>query len=187
LVLTTPSQDKREASSIYTTRVSALSVKLSDFGFAGLLQDSCQDQEFLMRARAFGLSFRQGDTSSLAATNFAISEDLHALGFVFLGLLLVTLAELPTADTPMPPTDEDTLQKLLTEIFANDFQAFRDYVQAEDIWSNLVELLDEKNGAGWSILETLFTAREKTVENKNSLNLMTARGLLSNPFFGGPE
>jgi serine/threonine protein kinase len=185
LVLTTPSQDKREASSIYSTRVAAVSVKMSDFGFSGLLEDSCKDKEFLMRARAFGLSFSQGDTSSLAATNFAMSEDLHALGFVFLGLLLVTLAELPTANTPMPATDEDTLQKLLSEIFANDFQAFRDYVEAEDIWTKLVELLDEKEGAGWTILEALFTAREKSVENKNSLSIITARGLLSNPFFGG--
>jgi serine/threonine protein kinase len=183
LVMSTPSQDKREASSIYATRTASLQIKVSDFGFSGLLEDSCKDEEFLMRARAFGLSFRKGDTSSLAATNFAMAEDLHALGFVFLGLLLVTLAELPTATTPMPATDEDTLQKLLTEIFGNDFSAFREYVEAEDVWTKLVELLDEKDGAGWTVLETLFTAREKTAENKNSLNVITARGLLNNPFF----
>ncbi|KAG7362906.1 hypothetical protein IV203_026266 [Nitzschia inconspicua] len=183
LVMTTPSQDKREASSVYATRTAALQVKLSDFGFSGLLDESCQDEDFLMRARAFGLSFRKSDTASLVATNFAMSEDLHALGFVFLGLLLVTLADLPTANTPMPATDEDTLQKLLSEIFANDFSAFREYVEAEDIWTKLVALLDEKDGAGWTVLETLFTAREKTAENKNSLNIITARGLLSNPFF----
>jgi hypothetical protein len=112
-----------------------------------------------------------------------MSEDLHALGFVFLGLLLVYLADLPNADTPMPATDEDTLQKLLSEIFSQDFEQFRDYIEAEDIWSKLVELLDEKDGAGWKVLETLFTAREKTAENKDSLNVVTARGLLANPFF----
>ena len=112
-----------------------------------------------------------------------MSEDLHALGFVFLGLLLVSLAELPTSTTPMPATDEDTLQKLLTEIFSQDFEAFRDYVEAEDIWRNLVELLDEKDGSGWTVLEILFTARERVAKNKDSSNIITARGLLSNPFF----
>jgi hypothetical protein len=46
-----------------------------------------------------------------------------------------------------------------------------------------VELLDEKDGAGWTVLETLFTAREKTAQSKKSLNIVSARGLLSNPFF----
>ncbi|KAL3913104.1 MAG: hypothetical protein SGILL_006623 [Bacillariaceae sp.] len=182
LIITTPAQDKREAASIYTTLLSSLSIKMSDFGFSGLLEDSAHDEEFLLRARAFGFSFRKGE-DSLAVSNFAMSEDLHALGFVFLGLLLVALAELPHADTPMPATDEDTLQKLLTEIFSQDFEAFREYVEAEDVWRNLVELLDEKEGAGWTVLETLFTAREKTAQNKNSLNIVTARGLLSNAFF----
>jgi serine/threonine protein kinase len=182
LIITTPAQDKREASSITATQISALTVKMSDFGFSGRLEDSAQNEEFLSRARAFGLSFRKGETS-LAATNFAMSEDLHALGFVFLGLLLVSLAELPTPNTPMPATDEDTLQKLLTEIFSQDFEAFREYVEAEDVWRNLVELLDEKDGAGWTVLETLFTAREKTAQSKKSLNIVSARGLLSNPFF----
>ncbi|KAL3897784.1 MAG: hypothetical protein SGARI_006840, partial [Bacillariaceae sp.] len=124
LIITTPSQDKREASSIYTTILSTLRIKVSDLGFSGILEESSLDEEFLSRARAFDLSFRKGETS-LAVTNFAMSEDLHALGFVFLGLLLVSLAELPTPNTPMPPTDEDTLQKLLTEIFSQDFDAFR--------------------------------------------------------------
>jgi hypothetical protein len=151
-------------------------------GFSGLLEDSANDEEFILRARAFGLTFRKGE-KSLAVTNFAVSEDLHALGFVLLGLLLVSLAELPNAKAPMPATDEDTLQKLLSEIFAQDFQAFREYVEADDVWTNLVELLDEKDGAGWSVLETLFTAREKTAKIKNSSNVITARGLLSNQFF----
>ena len=157
-------------------------MKISDFGFAGLLEDSAKDQEFISRARSFGLSFRTGDTS-LVTTNFAMAEDLHALGFVFLGLLLVSLADLPNAGTPMPATDEDTIQKLLTEIFNQDFEAFREYVEAEEVWSKLVELLDEKDCAGWVVLETLFKARETTAENEKSLKVITARGLLSNRFF----
>jgi hypothetical protein len=183
--MSSPSQNKAEASSIYFTRTSGLAIKLSDFGFAGLLEDSAKDDEFISRARSFGISFRKGDTS-LVATNFTMAEDLHALGFVFLGLLLVSLSDLPNAGTSMPATDEDTMQKLLTEIFNQDFEAFREYVEAEDVWSKLVELLDEKDGAGWDVLETLFKAREITAENKNTLKVVTARGLLSNRFFQSP-
>jgi hypothetical protein len=157
-------------------------VKLADFGFSGVLEESTFDDDFLRRARSFGFSFRKGDRS-LNASNFAMAEDLHALGFVFLGLLLSSLAELPRGDSPMPATDEDTLQRLLGEIFEKDINQFREYVEAEEVWSSLVDLLDENAGAGWSVLETLFLAREKAAENKNSLKVITARGLLSNPFF----
>lgn len=182
LVLSSTTQDKREPSTIYFTRSSGLVMKLADFGFSGLLEESAYDDEFITRARSFGFSFRKGE-DSLGVTNFAMAEDLHALGFVFLGLLLSTLAELPTALSPMPATDEDTLQRLLGEIFEKDISQFRDYVDAEECWSNLVGLLDENDGAGWTVLETLFKAREKAAENKNSLQVITARGLLSNPFF----
>ena len=182
LVLTGPSQDKTEASSIYATRPQALTVKLSDFGFAGPMQESAADPEFVARARTFGISLREGDTS-LVATNFAMAEDLHALGFVMLGLLLVALADLPTANSPMPATDEDTLQKLLSEIFDKNFGAFREYVEEEEAWTKLVQVLDEKNGAGWEVLETLFLARETIAKNQNSLEIVTARGLLKNRFF----
>lgn len=182
LVLSSRTQDKRQPSSVYFTQSSGVVVKLADFGFSGLLEESAYDDEFISRARSFGFSFRKGE-DSLSVSNFAMAEDLHALGFVFLGLLLSSLAELPTPQTPMPATDEDTLQRLLGEIFEKDILQFREYVEAEECWSNLVELLDEKDGAGWTVLETLFKAREKAAENKNSLQVITARGLLSNPFF----
>ena len=72
VILTSPTQDKAEPSSVYATRPDLLSIKLADFGFSGLLEESTYDDEFLLRARSFGLSFRKGDTSSLAATNFAV-------------------------------------------------------------------------------------------------------------------
>ena len=75
------------------------------------------------------------------------------------------------------------LQRLLAEIFDKDFDAFREYVEAEDIWENLVSLLDENDGAGWDLLRQLCFARERASENKNELTVLTARGLLSNPIF----
>jgi serine/threonine protein kinase len=182
IILSAKTMDKREASSPFTTMISQLQVKLADFGFSGLYERSTDDEEFRARARSFGLSFREGENSVVTA-NFAVAEDMHALGFVFLGLLLSSLAELPTPEYSMPATDEDTLQRLLGEIFDKDFDQFREYVEAEEIWSNLVELLDENDGAGWKVLETLVLAREKAAEKKDSFQMFTIRGLLSNPFF----
>jgi hypothetical protein len=176
------SQDKREPSTVYFTRTASLRVKLQDFGFSSRFEEISEaDPEFISRARSFGFSFRRGE-QSLDATNFAMAEDMYALGFVVLGLLLTSLSEAKEAKA-MPQTDEDTLQRLLGEIFKNDFSLFREYVQEDDCWNNLVELLDENEGAGWNVLETLFSAREKVAATRGSSQMVTARGLLSNPFF----
>lgn len=184
VLLSTTASDKREASSPYATSSSQLRVKLSDFGFAGRYEGSTDSAEFCARARTFGLSgVRRGDNTA-ATANFAMAEDMHAAGFVVMGLLLTALAELPTPGFPVPPTDEDTLQRLLTDIFDKDMNQFREYIAAEEvIWSKLVALLDENDGAGWSVLETLLLAREKAVEKKDTMQLFAVRQLLSNPFF----
>jgi len=182
-LLSSKAMDKREASSIYATSTSQLRVKLADFGFSGPLEASTEDPEFITRARTFGFSFRKGE-QSIAATNFAIAEDMHALGFVAVGLLLSSLAEVdPSSKDPIPATDEDTLQRLLSDIFEKDISQFRDYVEAEDCWSSLVELLDANDSAGWKVLETLFLARERAAKFKESELILTSRGLLSSPFF----
>jgi hypothetical protein len=182
-LLSSKSMDKREAVSPYATLTDQLVVKLADFGFSGLYEKSTSNEEFCSRARTFDLYFQKGE-NTIATTNFAIAEDMHALGFVFLGLLLSSLAEVPTPVYSMPATDEDTLQRLLGDIFGKDVKGeFRDYVEAEEIWTNVVELLDQKEGAGWTVLETLLLAREKAFKNKDTSQIFTVRGLLSNPFF----
>jgi hypothetical protein len=131
------------------------------------------------------LTFQKGD-HNVITTNFAIAEDMHAVGFVFLGLLLTTLAELPRpvpSTYQMPATDDDTLQRLLTDIFDKDMNQFREFVLEEDIWSNLVALLDENDKSGWKVLETLVLARENAAKRKDTDQLFTIRGLLSSPFF----
>jgi hypothetical protein len=182
VLLSSKAMDKTEAVSVYATLTSQLRVKLADFGFSGLYQEATSDEEFCSRARTFGLSFRKGD-NNLATANFAIAEDMHALGFVLMALLLTSLAELPDPSYQMPPTDEDTLQRLLGEIFDKDMDQFREYVEAEDIWSNLVTLLDENDRAGWKVLETLLLAREKAAKNKDTTQIFTIRGLLTSPLF----
>lgn len=182
LIISSKTMDKTEAVSPFATAISQLRIKLADFGFSGPYKEASADKEFCTRARSFGLSFRQGE-NSIATTNFAIAEDMNALGFVFLALLLSSLAELPNPEYQMPATDEDTLQRLFGDIFDKDMEQFREYVEAEDIWSNLVNLLDENDGAGWKVLETLLLAREKAAKNKDTAQIFTVRGLLSNPFF----
>jgi hypothetical protein len=182
LILSSKTMDKAEAASLFATLTSQLIVKIADFGFSGQYNEASSDQEFCTRARTFGLNFRKGD-NNVATTNFAIAEDMHALGFVFLALLLSSLAELPDSTYRMPATDEDSLQRLFGDIFEKDINQFRDYVEAEEIWSDLVGLLDDRDAAGWKVLETLLLAREKAAKNKDTSQIFTVRGLLSNPFF----
>jgi hypothetical protein len=117
---------------------------------------------------------------------FSKAEDLHALGFVFLALLFTTLAEPATLSAPMPPTDDDSWQRLFAEIFEKDMNEFRDYCTNEEVWANVVELLDMEEGAGWSVLGALLLARERVVEwyeDSEERQLTSARMLLNSPFF----
>jgi serine/threonine protein kinase len=185
IILSSKEMDKRRAISPMNTMISTLRVKLSDFSFAKGFEQSTTNEEFCTRAKAFGLNFRKGDHNVLT-TNFAIAEDMNAVGFVFLGLLLTTLAELPrpvTSTYQMPATDDDTLQRLLSDIFEKDMQQFREFVLEEDVWSNLVALLDENDRSGWKVIEILVLAREKAAKNKDTDQMFTIRGLLSSPLF----
>jgi len=185
IILSSVGADKTEASSPTATVVSRLKVKLADFGFSGSFEESTLDPAFCSRARGFGMSIREGEQSA-AANAFAMAEDLHALGFVFLGLILTSLAETPTPEFKIPDTDDDTLQRQLGDIFNNDMDEFRDYADAEDVWSSTVKLLDQQNGAGWELLRTLCFARERAAEvgskEEDYLQMPTARSLLSSPF-----
>ena len=184
VILSSPTMDKRQASSPLATAVSQLTVKLTDFGFSGPYRESADQEDFRARARTFGLSIRQGGGSSLAAANFAMAEDWHALGFVALGLLLTALSDASeSADTPTPATDEDSLQRLLSDIFDKDFEQFRAYLEADDAWTDLVAFLDRNDGAGWSVLQSLVLARETAAKAQDTQQILSIHGLLSSPFF----
>jgi serine/threonine protein kinase len=185
IILSSTDMDKTTAIAPGNTMISKLRVKLSDFSFTKAFEQSTANDEFCTRARAFGLNFQRGDNTVLT-TNFAIAEDMHAIGFVFLGLLLTSLAVLPkpvSSTYQMPATDEDALQRLLGDIFDKDMKQFREFVLEEDIWLDLVTLLDENDKSGWKVLETLVLAREKAAKNKDTDQIFTIRGLLSTPFF----
>ena len=104
----------------------------------------------------------------------------------FLAMLFTTLAEPATPTAPMPSTDDDTWQRLFGEIFNKDMVAFRDYCESEDVWDNVVELLDRDEGAGWDLLGSLLLARERLstwYNDEEQTEPVSADSLLSHPFF----
>ena len=107
--------------------------------------------------------------------------------FRFLGMLFTTLAEPATLTAPMPATDDDTWQRLFSEIFEKDMEQFREYCANEDIWDGVVELLDKEDGAGWDLLGKLLLSRERLRnwynDEDRGIDIVSASGLLSHPFF----
>ena len=182
IILSSVGQDKQEASSPLAVVTGRIKIKVSDFGFSGEIIDASRDEDFRRRAKAFKLDIKEGLTS-IESKSFAIAEDLHALGFVFVALLLSSLAEVPSANYAIPPTDEDALQRLMTDIFDQNMEEFKEYCEAEEIWSSVVDLLNENDCAGWKVLEKMCFARESVVKNLASGYMLDANGLLSSPFF----
>ena len=184
-LLSSVGQDKREATSPYSVVVDRLRVVLSDWGFSQTIDEALYDEEFVRRAKSFGIDV---DYDPEAAEEFATAEDLHALGFVFLALLFSTLAQPATLSAPLPPTDDDTWQRLFSDVFNKDMEEFREYCRNEEVWDSVVQLLDEEDGVGWNVLGDLLLARERVVEwnkgkRKDDDLLVSARGVLDSPFF----
>ena len=193
-ILSSVGQDKREATSPYAVVIPRLRVILSDWGFSATLQEAIQERELGVRSKLFGIpavdSYENqrsnDDRIDVAAGQFAMAEDLNALGFVYLGLLFTTLANPATLSAPMPPTDDDSWQRLFSDIFNKDMGAFRDYCTNEDVWENVVELLDREDGAGWDLLGELLLARERLGEaftEGEERQYGSANDLLDHPFF----
>lgn len=176
LIMGATAQDKMQASSIYTVSPAQLFMKVADFGFSGLVDLATYDEEFRRRAKTFDLSFKEGQ-KDYEVEAFCQAEDLHALGLVFVALLLTTLAEVDGKKPNLPATDEATLQRLMTDIFEKDILQFREYMEAEDMWDDVVDMLDAMRG--WELLESLCFAREKVKDG----SVKTASELLSSAFF----
>lgn len=176
LLMGASGQNKMEASSVYTVSPTQLVMKLADFGFSGLFDLATYDKEFVQRAKTCGLSFSEGKLTK-EVKDFCQAEDLHALGLVFTALLLTSLAEVDGLTSKIPATDEDTLQRLMTDIFEKDILQFREYVDAEDMWDKVVDMLDAMRG--WELLSDLCFARESVQDGR----MKTAEELLDSTFF----
>ncbi|CAN0478445.1 unnamed protein product, partial [Ectocarpus sp. 12 AP-2014] len=89
-----------------------LEVLLSDFGFATRLSEI--DDETIRRASL------SGATSPFAVSDFLFREDLYSLGYVFLELVFGAFCD----DKAKRP-DQNSLKRLLEDIFKGDFKAFK--------------------------------------------------------------
>ncbi|KAH8044626.1 hypothetical protein JL722_14599 [Aureococcus anophagefferens] len=88
---------------------------------------------------------------SEAATAAEINDDLNALGYVLLELLLSPARD---GDSPTRPRTR-TRQAPLDDIFDRDIAKLRDYADAEEGWRNAVDLLDAKDGAAGPLATAL--------------------------------
>lgn len=184
LVLPKKQTDKAAALSPMWTNVGDTVVKFSDWGFAQVTDPDLllKDQEFVGRARTFDISLTAKSSPSLLAVNFALAEDMYALGVAIVQLLLSTLAEPLTAQDLLPPiaSNEDSFQRLWTDIYDQDMMAFRDYLVNEDkIYQSLVSFLDEREG--WKFLEALLNARERVAKNQDAESIVSVKKLLESP------
>jgi len=88
------------------------------------------------------------------ATAASIADDLHALGYVLLEVLLSCV--FADEDFPEPPAaDQDTLKRLYDDLFDRDVLRLRDYCDAEPAWAPAVALLDA-DGSGEVSFQEFF-------------------------------
>ena len=63
----------------------------------------------------------------------------------------------------------------------------REYYANEDVWSEVVSLLDMEERAGWGLLGKMLLAREQVSDwyksDEDGVELTSAESLLSHPFF----
>ena len=74
-------------------------------------------------------------------------------------------------DAPAPPTDLQSLKRLVEDVFGCDVCGeFREYCQQETAWAGAVALLDEGGGAGWKLIQSLVSCREPASEEAESVS-----------------
>jgi hypothetical protein len=187
LILPRSLSDKTAALSPFWTNAAGTVVKLSDWGFSIQTDpdELLKDEDFVRRARSFEINMSKA-SPSLLMVNFCLAEDMHALGVAIVQLLLATLAEPSSPLEPLPiiATNEDSFQRVWTDIYDRDMMAFRDYLQNEDndIYTSLVNYLDEKDG--WVLLDALLNARERVAKQQQTESIVSIRKLLQSRLFG---
>ena len=136
-----------EGSSIYGRDPAALQIVFTDLGFAGKISESHTDAEFCSRASGYGLKL--SGSSSIGLTGFAIAEDLHALGVVFLDVLfngvLTTVGPAGGSGGGAGGVGE-RLYNLYVDVFEGRVEQLRDYCDAEPGWEEVVDVLDNVGG-----------------------------------------
>ncbi|CAM9580752.1 unnamed protein product [Discosporangium mesarthrocarpum] len=158
-----------------------LEVLLSDIGFSTPVTEL--DEDTMHRARKFGA------TSTLEVADFLLREDLYSLGYVFLELVFSSFC---TSKARAP--DQNSLKRLLEDIFGGDFRDFKDYCLGDDAWERAVAVLDRNSGAGWGLAVALLGSRVVQGNGGDGgggrggggeLSMVSTRAILSLPYFKG--
>ena len=164
-----------------TVDASQLLVKAIDLGFATTASRISPEEVAAAMAR--------GASSPLDVLPFLTrADDLHALTYVFLELVLGSARPPPNSDgrpgpsdADGPPTDLQSIKRLVEDVFAGDVCGeFRAYCNEEAAWAAGVALLDESNGAGWRIVQQLAECRDATSEGAEGAS---CQRLLQSPWF----
>lgn len=126
-----------------------LTAKLDNFGFGkrvAVAEDSSQP------------------VTALASddTPFGLGQkaDLRALALVLLECLLSSLAR----SGPSAATSAEAVQRLLGDVFGYSVEEFRQYCRSEPEWEVAVALLEDREAAGWRLLEYLVEGTASAAE-----------------------
>ena len=121
-------------------------------------------------------AMRRGASSPLAVLPQLALYDLHALGYVLLELIVNALRPDPEAPGAV---EMQGLKRLVEDVFDGDAQgAFRAYAEQEAGWEEACDLLAEKEGAGWALLQQLVDCRLP-----DSAGRITSSALLESAWF----
>jgi len=176
LILSAPMQDKGEA--VNSCDPSALVLKLQNFAFASRLTDDSPER------RESAERWKINHESIVERVALSVAEDLHAVGYVFLTVLLGALAEPKSGEDPAGPLAMRSLQVLerqIEDVYQGDVSGkFRDSVASEPAWERVTEFMDRRRG--WDFLETLLRAREAAASTGDSFSYLTAGQMLNHPF-----
>lgn len=143
-----------------------------------------------------------GANTPFAVSDFLFREDLYSLGYVFLELVFGAFC-----DEKLKRPDQNSLKRLVEDIFKGDFKAFKEYCLTEPSWEPAIEVLDGKRGSGWGLAASLLGARESSSvfgrggfdddssggereeggpgESMGGVSMVSTRAVLSLPYFRG--
>lgn len=128
-----------------------LTVKLDNFGFARFVNGSQNNES--------GLSFLGVDNES-----FSVNQDLKAAGLLMFEMTILSLMDKANLQNISP----ESIERLVMDVFRDDFAGLREYCENESDWSEAVSLLDSREGSGWTLLQNLLEGRTTAAESAKS-------------------
>jgi len=148
---------------------SLLAVKAIDLGFA--------TSASALTAEEVESAMRRGAANPLEALSVFALTDLHQLGYVLLELVLAAMCDYDGSGGGRS-IELQQLKRLIEDVFDDDLDGFRTYCVEEPSWASAVALLDERDRAGWSLLQQLVDCHKSdTAKGVTALSLLESEWL----------